>query len=354
MLPKVDNRSIKDKELRRALGYFCVHVHTKNSAAIFSYWFFSCLTRKKYACMDSVDSVPPAIKKNTINQLHYYLAGLIEGDGSIIVRKGKREAIAPMIVFTFGKKEIPMYVKLKQVINSGYIYTEKKGVCRYSITNPEIVTRIIRQINGKFRTPKIYALHKAIDNLNKWRNANIEKLPIDTSGLDSSAWLAGFIDTDGHFSIKLTGNYMSDDLESRGKVKCVFSLNQSEINRITDQSNVPFMTELAKFFKVNLNYKVANSMHFKKPCCITFGSAAKKTIVFFAQSDRKHYVITTYLTKFPLMSSKYLNYLSFFKGLDYLGKRLTKEEILEIRTIKNSMNNSHTDYNWDHLHRFYS
>lgn len=45
------------------------------------------------------------------------------------------------------------------------------------------------------------------------------------------------------------------------------------------------------------------------------------------------------------MSSNYLNYLSFFKGLDYLGKRLTKQEIVEIRTIKNSMNNSRIDYN---------
>ncbi|RYE14316.1 MAG: hypothetical protein EOP34_06855 [Rickettsiales bacterium] len=69
------------------------------------------------------------------------------------------------------------------------------------------------------------------------------------------------------------------------------------------------------------------------------------TIVFFAQSDRKHYIITSYLTKFPLMSSKYLNYLSFFEGLSFLGKRLTREEILKIRAIKSSMNNSRTYYN---------
>ena len=48
---------------------------------------------------------------------------------------------------------------------------------------------------------------------------------------------------------------------------------------------------------------------------------------------------------FPLMSSKHLNYLSFFKGLSFLGKRLTKEEVLEIRAIKSSMNKSRTYYN---------
>jgi hypothetical protein len=69
------------------------------------------------------------------NQLGYYLAGLIEGDGSIILRKGEKESVSPKIVFTFSKNEIPMYKKLKEILNTGVIYTEENGVCRYSITN---------------------------------------------------------------------------------------------------------------------------------------------------------------------------------------------------------------------------
>lgn len=273
------------------------------------------------------------------------MAGLIEGDGSIILRQGEREKISPKIVFTFGKNETPMYENLQKILNTGAIYSEKRGVCRYSITNADAVINTINLVNGKFRTPKILALYKAIDNLNKWRNANIVKLPLDTSNLDSNAWLAGFIDTDGHFSIKLTGEYGSDDSITRGRVQCVFSLNQSELNRVTKESNVPFMTLLANFFQVNLNYKVENSPLFKEPA---------KKVVFFAQSDRKHYIITSYLAKFPLMSSKYLNYLSFYQGLSFLGKRLTREETLKIRAIKCSMNNSRTYYNWDHVKGFYT
>lgn len=99
---------------------------------------------------------------------------------------------------------------------------------------------------------------------------------------------------------------------------------------------MPFMTTLAEFFQVNLNFKNNNSAHYKNPA---------KAIVFFAQSDRKHYIITTYLAKFPLMTSEYLNYLSFYKGLNYLGKRLSREDILEVRAIKNSMNNKRTEFN---------
>jgi hypothetical protein len=102
--------------------------------------------------------------------LGYYLAGLIEGDGSIILRKGEREKISPKIVFTFAKSEIPMYEKLREILGTGVIYIEKrvKGeVCRFSITNADEVIKIINLVNGKFRTPKIQALYKAIDNLNK-------------------------------------------------------------------------------------------------------------------------------------------------------------------------------------------
>ena len=295
-----------------------------------------------------VKSLVRKVHTETTKQLGYYLAGLIEGDGSIILRKGEREKISPKIVFTFAKSEIPMYERLQQILKTGVIYTEKKEkgvVCRYSITNADAVINTINLVNGKFRTPKIQSLYKAIDNLNKWRNANIIKLPLDSSSLDSNAWLAGFIDTDGHFSIKLTGIYGSDESETRGRVQCVFSINQSELNRITGESNVPFMTEVAKFFQVNLLHKVEKAS-------VSKGSA--NSVSFFAQSDRKHYIIIGYLTKFPLMSSKHLNYLSFFKSLSYLGRRLSNEEILELRAIKSSMNKKRTYFNWDHLNDFYS
>ena len=68
---------------------------------------------------------------------------------------------------------MPMYTKLKETINSGYIYVEKSGVCRYTITNPFSVIHIINLVNGNFRTSKIQALCKAIYNVNKWRNAKL-------------------------------------------------------------------------------------------------------------------------------------------------------------------------------------
>jgi hypothetical protein len=44
----------------------------------------------------------------------------------------------------------------------------------------------------------MHCIKIAIDNVNKRGNENLLKLPLDTSSLDSNAWLAGFIDPDGH------------------------------------------------------------------------------------------------------------------------------------------------------------
>jgi hypothetical protein len=65
---------------------------------------------------------------------------------------------------------------------------------------------MVNSVHLKF----MHCIKLAIDNLNKWRNANLLKLPLDTSSLNSNARLAGFIDTDGHFSMKLAGCYGSD------------------------------------------------------------------------------------------------------------------------------------------------
>lgn len=72
--------------------------------------------------------------------------------------------------------------------------------------------------------------------------------------------------------------------------------------------------------------------------------APAKAVVFYAQSDTVHQVVTGYFDKYPLMSSKYLNYLCYKQALNYLGRRLTREETLELRNIKSSMNDSRTEF----------
>lgn len=176
--------------------------------------------------------------KNNINnsQLGYYLAGLIEEDGNIWTSKTlispKGHLLNPRIAFTFHKNELPLFEYMKKIIGRGSIFKyELSNVCYYTISDKNTVIEIINLINGKFRTPKLWYLHKAIDRINIKYNMNIEKLPLSSNNLYSSSWLAGFTDADGHFQIGLDGIYGLNSSAVIGRVKCRFSINQKLMDK---------------------------------------------------------------------------------------------------------------------------
>lgn len=135
--------------------------------------------------------------------------------------------------------------------------------------------------------------------------------------------------------MSLEGKYGLNNSLARGRVKCIFSIKQRATDKPTGDSCVPFMTEIAIFFKCKIIYKSANE------------------ITFLAQADSKHHLISYYFDKYPLMTSKYLDYISFVKAFNYLGKRLTDQEIVEVQEIKNSMNTNRKHFEWNHLSNFY-
>ncbi len=132
-------------------------------------------------------------------------------------------------------------------------------------------------------------------------------------------------DSDGCFYI--SGVYGLTNSTHKGRVICSFILKQRMVDKAVNLSCVPFMREITNLFECKINYKGTNE------------------IVFVAQANSKHYLVRSYFDKFPLMSSKYLNYICYVKALNYLGKRLTNKEIIEIQSLKNSMNNKRTYYN---------
>ena len=133
----------------------------------------------------------------------------------------------PEITFTFHIKERAFFLKMTQVFKTGSLYQERlSNVCKYRISDKDKLTEVINLINGKFRTPKIKYLYRAIDHLNLLYNTNIQKLPLDTSNIDSNAWLVGFTDADGNFSISLEGSYAlvlwENKSQKRGRLNVCF------------------------------------------------------------------------------------------------------------------------------------
>ena len=61
---------------------------------------------------------------------------------------------------------------------------------------PGLIDLISLVLHGKFRTPKIASLYRLIDWVNDSRSSiigtKIKKLSLDSSNLESNAWLSGF------------------------------------------------------------------------------------------------------------------------------------------------------------------
>lgn len=105
------------------------------------------------------------------NQLGYYLAGLIEGDGSIIVpdtiRNFNGKLLYPKIKITFVEKDAPLANKLNIVLKNGTIESPKnKDYVNLLIQDTKTLYVLTKFIYGKMRTPKIEALHRLVDWFN--------------------------------------------------------------------------------------------------------------------------------------------------------------------------------------------
>ena len=277
--------------------------------------------------------------KNINYNLSSYLTGLIEGNGSIIVPKLERSIKGklnyPSIQLIFDLRDFPLALVIQQKLGHGSI-SRKKGVNAYILTinNFEGLILVVKLINGYMRTPKIKSLFNLIDWLNNWFNINIEKKNIDKREIDSNSWLAGFLDADGYFAVRttLTSKYP--------KIECKFELSQRQIDH-NKENNYSFLKIIADF--LNTTVKEIRLTNIKPEYRV-------RTV-----NLKGNLILIDYLNVFPLFSSKYLNYCDWIKVLYYFkNKEHTKfESIKEIIKIKSKMNNNRTEFNWDHLQKFY-
>ena len=73
------------------------------------------------------------------------------------------------------------------------------------------------------------------------------------------------------------------------------------------------MTDIANFFQCKKNYVDEN------------------LIIVRLSGNNKHHLTKSYFDKYPLVTSKRYNYLSFLQELSYLDRRLTDKEIFKFK-----------------------
>jgi hypothetical protein len=185
------------------------------------------------------------------------------------------------------------------------------------------------------RTPKIHALYKLVDWLNIRFNLKIEKKLKDISNINSNSWLAGFIDADGHFSVRTTTIY------NYPKIECKFEISQRQFDH-NNMNNWEFLSLIADLL-------ITNVKEIRK-------SKPKPEYRVRTTSLKGNLILVDYLKIYPLFSSKYLNFNDWRKVLIYFEnkKHTNPESIKAIIELKLKMNNNRTEFNWDHLGNFYN
>jgi len=301
-----------------------------------------------------------------------YLAGLIEGDGSITVPEKNTKNYNPKIIIAFKKADLPLVYYLQMLTNCGKVHMKSdKGYVLWQIQDIVSIYKIAYIINGYMRTPKIEALYRLIEWLNNYITINrssklsniknilsqienfnvkhsvkskIQFKILDNSPLESNAWLAGFSDADANFSINISKRWNRNSM----RVQLYYRLEVAQIyHRVTDNINSKtffhIMNSIAILFgaKVTTRSRMINNKKFNSFLVICHNKISLNKVV-------------KYFSNFPLVSSKYLDYKDWNSLLELQkSNSATLLYLEEAKNIRNNFNTSRTRFNWDHLKNCY-
>lgn len=283
-------------------------------------------------------------------KLGAYLAGLIEANGSFAIHdeNSKAKKYRPKILIVFNLFDKPLAKKLISITNFGKLYDKpKQGCIIWQIQNKEDILEMVKLINGYMRTPKIEALHRVIKWYKDFDGIDINPLKLDLSPIESNAWLAGFSDGDGNFSINIT-NRKKKSIITTKRIQVFFriELRQNYHRDISDiqggTSYYEILIKIARYLGVNLYSR----------------SRIQKDKIFnsfmvISHNIQSHNKVINYFNHFPLFSSKYLAYKDWKFVVELLmkrgGKNLTSEEILEIEKLKAQFNKKRLIFDFSHL-----
>jgi LAGLIDADG endonuclease len=101
------------------------------------------------------------------SELGYYLAGLIESDGSIIIPKLSSNNTSSVTI-SFHENDKPLAKEICNILGYGSLeLIPLNKAVKIHIRGNYSILNLLRLINGKFRTPKIEKLNNLITYINK-------------------------------------------------------------------------------------------------------------------------------------------------------------------------------------------
>jgi hypothetical protein len=281
------------------------------------------------------------------SKLGYYLAGLWEGDGHILIPNkthapsGKR--YFPHFSITFHEIDKPLIETLKEIIGGTIRYKEENHACVLTISSLSGLKLVVSLLNGKLRTPKIIKFNNMIDWINNYtaaaepESANFLNYSVDTTPLIENGWLSGFIDADGSFDIRVTQKSQN---HPKNSVSARFRIEQRKHDPVTGDSYLNLFQHISKTLGVTVGYTI----HKREANEIEY-------LIINLSSLKSRKILIEYLDSFPLFTSKFMNYIDWKECHKIMvdNLHLTEEGRNKAICLKSGMNRKRNYFNWDHL-----
>lgn len=307
--------------------------------------------------------------ENISDNICAYLTGLIEGDGNIYIDKNNK--ISPKMSIVFNKKDYELINYLISKFKLGKIIERNKSnVYIWQIQSIEDIYKLIKYTNGYYRTPKYKSICEIInwinnyidkpsDNLiknnfniynNNIRNNILSKInyleikPIDTSNILSNAWFTGFSDADGYFGLILNKSKKNKSISLRYSLEIKQNYTSNNLN----DSFYPIMLNISNSLDTSI-YSRSRDINFNNTTLKTYYS-----YIISINSKIKLIKLINYFNKYPLLSSKYLDYKDWYslylliKDNNYTNSHI---EVIKLGTyLRSNMNKNRKTFSWKHLY----
>lgn len=265
-----------------------------------------------------------------------YLAGLLEGDGTIIVPNSELVKRRPVVRICFHIKDESLAVVLKDRIGYGHLVYSKTGnYLLLEISDTKGLCRIVNLVNGFFRTPKLEAFETLINWVRQRVDEPLSSKGMDSSPLTSTAWLSGFTDADGNFHVIIAPRKNKKLI----RIQTQFRIEvRQAYHRVSSYGSTYWdvVSDIARLLGTNV-YARSRSIN----------ETIYYTYFFVASSIRSKKILREYFAKYPLYSSKLNDYQDWCRIMDL---DLSKKDCLEeCYRLKNGINSKRTLFSWNHL-----
>ena len=274
--------------------------------------------------------------------LNSYLAGLIEGDGSIYYPGSSEKTHYSAIRIAGHTKDKYFFQWLTKKLNYGEIVKNNSpNSIVWRVTEKESLKDLCLRTKEYFRTPKVERM-KGLCNYLEIKTDNI-----DTSDMLENAWLAGMADADSNFNVTLSYRKLGNKVLSIKRVQTQWRLEISYLNS-NKESNMIWISQLSESLDSKLYFRSRRSK--KDP------SKNYEQILLVVFSEKSKNILENYLDKYKLLTAKRNDYEKW-KKIRELNEKKNREKdntkklglIQKIQFLKEKMNDKNIKPCWDHL-----